>query len=39
MTCPDCNGTGAVIIDESHNDICDTCDGYGHIALIDNKKV
>lgn len=39
MKCPDCKGKGAVIIDESHNEICDMCDGSGYVALVnDNKK-
>lgn len=37
MKCPDCKGKGAVIIDESHNEFCDMCDGAGYIALVPTK--
>jgi hypothetical protein len=44
MICPDCQGSGVVIIwnlkDDSGDgvEICGFCSGYGHIALtIDGK--
>jgi DnaJ-class molecular chaperone len=38
MICPDCQGSGVNIIDESHTDICDFCDGYGYVALVEKPN-
>jgi DnaJ-class molecular chaperone len=42
MNCPDCNGSGAVMVYNTRDDsgdypeICGTCNGHGFIALTND---
>jgi hypothetical protein len=34
MLCPDCMGAAVLRLDEDgHPDLCDTCDGFGHVKV------